>query len=92
MKKNWYVNGVKALGRQATFFGDMEEILADHIIMLEECFCGLGLSIKDVRKLAFDLAEKYKLPHTLNKERKMVRMHLCEEILKCLFGSQRLPH
>jgi hypothetical protein len=35
----------------------MEEILADHIIMLEEYFCGLGLSIKDVRKLAFHLAE-----------------------------------
>jgi hypothetical protein len=41
MKKNWYVNGVKALGRQATFFGDIEKILADHIIMLEECFGGL---------------------------------------------------
>jgi hypothetical protein len=40
LKKNWYVNGVKALGRQAMFFGDMEEILADHIIMLEECFGG----------------------------------------------------
>jgi hypothetical protein len=25
---------VKALGRQAAVFGDMEEILADHIIML----------------------------------------------------------
>jgi hypothetical protein len=96
MKKNWYVNGVKALGRQATFFGDMEEILADPIIMLEEYFCGLGLSIEDVRKLAFDLAEKYKFPHTFNKEKmlaaKNCSMHLCEEILNCLFGSQRLPH
>jgi hypothetical protein len=33
MKKYWYVNGVKALGRQAAFSGDMEQILADHIIM-----------------------------------------------------------
>jgi hypothetical protein len=49
MKQIWYVNGVKVPGRQATFFGDMEEILADHIIMLEECFWGRGLSIKDVR-------------------------------------------
>jgi hypothetical protein len=38
MKKNWYVNGVEALGRQTTFFGDIVGILADHIIMLEECF------------------------------------------------------
>jgi hypothetical protein len=34
MKQIWYVNIVKALGRQAAVFGDMEEILADHIIML----------------------------------------------------------
>jgi hypothetical protein len=30
-----------------------------------------GLSIKDVRKLASDLAEKYKLPHTFYKENNM---------------------
>jgi hypothetical protein len=40
MKKNWYVNGGKALGGQATFSRDMEQILADHIIMLEENFLG----------------------------------------------------
>jgi hypothetical protein len=54
------------------------------------------MSIKDVRKLAFDLAEKHKLPHTFNKEKMLVgnndSMHLCEEILTCLFGNQRLPH
>jgi hypothetical protein len=32
------VNGVKALGRQAMFSGDTEQILADQIIMLEERF------------------------------------------------------
>jgi hypothetical protein len=42
MKANWYANGVKALGRQATFFGGMEEIHADHIIMLEERFFFFG--------------------------------------------------
>jgi hypothetical protein len=40
MMQIWYVNGVKALGRQATFFGGMDKILADYIIMLEECFFG----------------------------------------------------
>jgi hypothetical protein len=82
MKKNWYVNGVKALGEQVTFFGDMEEILDDHIIMLEEYFCGLGLSIKDVRKLTSDLAEKYKLPHTLNKETKMAEKKLFHAFMR----------
>jgi hypothetical protein len=31
----------------------------------------LGLSIKDVRKLAFGLAEKFKLPHTFYKKKKL---------------------
>jgi hypothetical protein len=44
----------------------MEEILADHIIMLEERFLA---EHKRIRKLAFDLAEKYKLPRTFNKEK-----------------------
>jgi hypothetical protein len=57
VKWYWYVNAVKALRRQATFFADREQILSDRTFMLEEHFCGLGLSIKDVRKLAFDLAE-----------------------------------
>jgi hypothetical protein len=55
-----------------------------------------GLSIKDVPKLAFDLAKKYKLPDTFYKEKKLQRkngfMHLCEEILNCMFGNQRLHH
>jgi hypothetical protein len=38
MKTNWYVNGVRALGRQAMFSGNTEQILVDHIIMLEERF------------------------------------------------------
>jgi hypothetical protein len=37
-----------------------------------------GLSIKDVPKLAFDLAKKYKLPHTFCKEEKLEgKMVLC---------------
>jgi hypothetical protein len=70
MKKNWYVNDANAVERQATFFGDIEQITSDHVIMLEEYFCGLGLSIKDVRKLAFDLVEPYKVANTFNKETK----------------------
>jgi hypothetical protein len=40
MKKNCYINGVKSLGGQGSFFRVVEEILADHITMLEECFGG----------------------------------------------------
>jgi hypothetical protein len=37
------VHGVMTLERQSTFFVDMEGILADHIIMLEECFLGVDV-------------------------------------------------
>lgn len=68
-KKNSYANGIKALGKPPTFSLNLEKILSDHILTLEECF--FGLTIKDVRKLAFDLAEKYNLPHAFNTEKKM---------------------
>jgi hypothetical protein len=58
MNKNWYMNGVEALGKQQR---DMEKIPADHFIVLEECFLGIG-------KLEFDLAEKYCLLHILKKK------------------------
>lgn len=69
MEKNLYANNTKALGRTATFSVEMEKVLADHILMLEECF--FGLTIKDVRQLAFDLAENLKLTHTFNTEKKL---------------------
>jgi hypothetical protein len=68
MKKNSYVNGVKAVGRQAPFSRDIAKILADHNIMLESAFGGggAGLSIKDYRNLASNLTEKHKLSFTFN--------------------------
>lgn len=68
-KKNSIVNEFKALGRQPTFSPDMEKILCEHILKFEETF--FGLTISDIRKLAFDIAEKYSLPHTFNKEKGM---------------------
>lgn len=68
-RKNATANEMKVLGRQSTFTKDMETILANHILQLEECF--YGLTIREVRKLAFDVAEKYSIPHTFNKEEKI---------------------
>jgi hypothetical protein len=51
----------------------MDEIPADHIIMLGEQRNGLGLGVKGVRKLAFDFAEKYRIPHIFNKEKLLIR-------------------
>jgi hypothetical protein len=72
----------------------MEQILADHIIMLEERLF-FWLSIKDVRKLAFDLAENYKLPHTFNKEKKLAGEKWFYAFMRRNlqhFGNQRSPH
>lgn len=67
--KNTFSNTVKSFGRQATFSVEMEKVIAEHILLFEERF--FGFTIKDVRKLAFDVAEKYELPHNFNKEKKM---------------------
>lgn len=47
----------------------MEKILTEHILKLEECF--FGLTIREIRKLAFDIAEKQALPHSFNKDKKI---------------------
>lgn len=45
----------------------MEDELAQHIINLESSFAGLTINV--LKKLAYQLAEKYQLPHRFNKER-----------------------
>ena len=67
-RKNSVRNQVKALGRPPIFSTDMERIISEHILHLEECF--FGLTITEVRKLVFDVAEKYDLPHTFNRVKK----------------------
>jgi hypothetical protein len=46
----------------------MEEEIAKHILLFEKRM--FGLTIDDVRKLAFDVAEKHGLSHQFNKEEK----------------------
>lgn len=66
--KNVNANDLKVLGRLPTFTSEMEEMLKNHLLKFEETF--FGFTIKDVRKLAFDLAEKNGLQHSFNKEEK----------------------
>jgi hypothetical protein len=47
---------------------NMEEIVK-HVLSLESCF--FGLTATDLRKPAFQLAEKYKLPHRFNTEKRI---------------------
>ncbi|XP_025831091.1 uncharacterized protein LOC108740166 [Agrilus planipennis] len=58
----------KVLGRNPTFNKEIEKLLCHHI--LEFSWGLFGLTIRDVRRLAFDLAEKNSIPHQFNKEKR----------------------
>lgn len=60
----------KRLGRFHTVFSEAQEReIVEHILLLEERL--FGLTLHDLRKFAFELAEKNGVPHTFNQERKM---------------------
>ncbi|XP_026819139.1 uncharacterized protein LOC113557788 [Rhopalosiphum maidis] len=67
--KNIFVNGQKKFGTPTTFKIDMEKELVSHILALDSLF--FGYTITDIRKLAYDIAEKYSLNHKFNKEKKI---------------------
>lgn len=57
---------VKQLGRYSTIFTEQQENeLVQHVLSLEKSF--YGLTTTEIRKLAFDLAEKNNIPHPFNK-------------------------
>lgn len=57
------------MGRRPICSTDMEIIISEHILYLEESV--FGLTIKEVRKLAFEVAENYDLPHNFNRDNKI---------------------
>lgn len=60
----------KRLGRYKTVFSEVQEReLVEHILFLEERLFGITLS--DLRTLAFDLAEMNCIPHGFSMEKKM---------------------
>ncbi len=61
--------GSKCLGRKAVFTSSFELQLTEHIQSMERAL--FGLSTIDVRRLAYDLAERLGLNHCFNSERKM---------------------
>lgn len=64
---NISANGeAKIIGKQTTLPEDVEKALLDHILLLESLM--FGLTITDVRKLAFQIAEQNHIPHNFNKQ------------------------
>ncbi|XP_072401171.1 uncharacterized protein [Diabrotica undecimpunctata] len=64
----------KRLAKFKTVFSEAQENeLVDYILYLEERL--FGLSLTDLRKLAFDLAGKNHIPHLFNEDNKMADKH-----------------
>lgn len=64
--KNVVANeSVKATGRTTTLPPEVEQQLVDHILRLEHLL--FGVTITDVRKLAFQIAERNEIPHNFNR-------------------------
>nr|CAH7716946.1 unnamed protein product [Callosobruchus chinensis] len=66
---NKVANGAKkSLGRNCTFNEDIERQICERIVDFAKCL--FGLTPKEVRKLAFDVAEANRIPHQFNREKK----------------------
>ena len=59
-------NGKKIIGRAPDLPEEIENQLAEHVIEMEARFCGLQL--KDLRKLAFQIADANDIPTRFNKK------------------------
>lgn len=57
--------GIKSLGRLTVFSADIEKQLEVQILKMEECF--YGLTITDIRRAAFDFAERNGIRNNFNK-------------------------
>ncbi|XP_025829080.1 uncharacterized protein LOC112904074 [Agrilus planipennis] len=63
------LNKTNKFGRPNDMTREMENELAQHILNMESAF--FGLTVTNVRKLAYQFAEKYQLPHRFNKEKEI---------------------
>lgn len=59
----------KSFGRTTTLSPEIESELTKHILLLESCMFGLTMS--EVRRLAYNIAESNQIPHNFNKNEKM---------------------
>lgn len=57
------------LGRKCVFSAEQEQQLAEHVVLLSKLF--YGITTIELRRLAFDLAEKHEIKHNFSKETKL---------------------
>ena len=57
---------IKHFGRCSNLTPEVEKELVEHVLKLESSM--FGINTKDLRRLAFEIAEKNKIPHQFNKD------------------------
>lgn len=78
MKKETF--DIPKLGRHPVFNEEQENTLTDRILLLSKIFH--GLTINQLRKIAFQFAESLKLSHNFNRETKMAGKDWIKSFLK----------
>ena len=80
--KNIYANeSIRHFGRCSNLPPEVEKELVEHVLRLESCM--FGINIKDLRRLAFEIAEKNKIPHQFNKDVGMAGKKWYYQFMKC---------
>ena len=78
------------MGRYQTVLPEVvEQELKSHIVEMESKM--FGLNVKDVRKLAFDLAEKLQIQHPFNRNNRMAGKDWVQKFMTRLNLSLRYP-
>lgn len=77
------------LGRKPVFSLEQENQIAEHVVKLANIF--YGITITELRRLAYDLAEKNSVKHNFNKVTKMAGMDWLRGFLKRHKISLRKP-
>jgi len=68
-KNQHAVESMKVLGAKKVFADEVENELVQYCVRMEEMF--FGLTVTDLRRLAFQLAERNGIDHPFNKETKL---------------------
>ena len=80
--KNIYANeSTKHFGRSSNLPPEVEKELVEHVLKLESRM--FGINTKDLRRLAFEIAEKNKIPHQFNKDVGMAGKKWYYQSMKC---------
>ena len=68
--KNWFaVEKTKVIGSVSDIPPEVEKEICQHVMKLEECM--FGITPKDLRMIAFEVAERNNIPHRFNREKKI---------------------